>query len=400
MSYGTLSGGRGGMGSPYSDLEGGVGSWGFKVPSVVRNPIAILSKPMAALPMLTKPVDRFIPGPLMRMIPGGGATMLTAMAGNPLLAARAVQLKLRPPTAHPAGYQPVPQSQTSSAVRSTYSGLCLIAPGTPWSGAAWKILSVWRSDDSSAVRIPGWRQHIVPCQLYDDGTLVPNSIAALGPVNGLGELGWGFSAPRIFRAPVAAITRPLAAVYNPVGRFIPKPITNRLPFNRFMAPRPGTAPVRQVWAITGAAYPGKCLLTPGSPQSGAAWHLVTSWRTDNPPGSMPPIGARDTIVDCQVYASGSLVPNSIAIGGTVSGLGIIPAPTSMPISDGPPADATKVAEGFVVDMHRGDIWIGPTKVAILPAVFSAIAVKVILFGGSYAGNKARDVLSRRKAATA
>ncbi len=81
--------------------------------------------------------------------------------------------------------------------------------------------------------------------------------------------------------------------------------------------------------------------------------------------------------------------------------------TSIPIQQmppmwqpqGPPANAIQVGNGIALDPAGGNIWMGATKIAIIPAIISAIAVKMILFGGKKAGMAARGVFAKKPPGT-
>ena len=88
----------------------------------------------------------------------------------------------------------------------------------------------------------------------------------------------------------------------------------------------------------------------------------------------------------------------------VSGLPAAPGSSVMPAPApagpvGPPADGMKITDGLVLDLKRGDMWVGVTKIAIVAAVLSAITVKVVMFGGAAGGNALRSAF-KRKSATA
>ncbi len=285
MTYGALSGGRGGLGSPYSDLEGaGLGRFSFRAPRVKVPMLTVVSKPLAAIRTLAPPVDRFIPGALARKMPGGGAISLAAIGANPLLAARAIRLTSASQSrAVPAGYVP------AAAPAQQFN------PGWCYTDASGRVVQWWRQGaPNPPIRRPDLKIH--QCLIDGSNQIINGSIDNTGYVTP--------SQPAGFRAPVfVADTNVPSAPVNGLG-----------------------------------AWLGALPSAPGS--------------SINP----------------------TLMPDPVA---------------------GPPADVTKIAEGFAVDLHRGDVWIGVTKVAILPALFSAIAIKIIMFGGSYAGNKARAAVSSR-----
>lgn len=61
-----------------------------------------------------------------------------------------------------------------------------------------------------------------------------------------------------------------------------------------------------------------------------------------------------------------------------------------PAPDAPPADATQLAPGILLDMQGGNLWYNGTRIAILSAVVSALVVKMIMFSGKHAGNLIRN----------
>lgn len=108
---------------------------------------------------------------------------------------------------------------------------------------------------------------------------------------------------------------------------------------------------------------------------------------------------RPTVTTPLTAPGSSLVPRPRFLPAGVSGLGAaVPAQAApAPSAGGPPPEAKEITQGLFLDMTRGDIWVGPTKVPILPAVLSAIVVKVIMFGGSAAGGFVAGKFSRKSA---
>ncbi len=77
-----------------------------------------------------------------------------------------------------------------------------------------------------------------------------------------------------------------------------------------------------------------------------------------------------------------------------------PAPAMIPGAvAGPPPDAMQITQGFAIDLKRGDMWVGVTKIAIVAAVLSAITVKVIMFGGNAGQNALRSAFRKKPATT-
>lgn len=76
--------------------------------------------------------------------------------------------------------------------------------------------------------------------------------------------------------------------------------------------------------------------------------------------------------------------------GQFAGLGTVPV--TAPLStdpDGPPADATLIAPNVYFDLKSGNLWYNTTKLAIIPGVITAVAIKVIMFGGGVAAKAAK-----------
>lgn len=51
----------------------------------------------------------------------------------------------------------------------------------------------------------------------------------------------------------------------------------------------------------------------------------------------------------------------------------------------PPADAIVVGPNMFIDKHNGTFWYGDMKFAIIPGIITAVAIKIIMFGGAKAG---------------
>lgn len=292
-----------------------------------------------------------------------------------------------------------------------------------WSGPAWgeypdvvaapRVMDCYRDAQGNLILgVPGVNNAGAKrgkC-LVDAGGNILNLLPT--PVNGLGALGrFGFRAPRLPTIVTGALDRTIPGT---IARRLPTQVTQVIGaatgnpllaarVRRVSAPRAVNVPTGYV--VTGASessgfvptsFRGKAILVGGS------WgrKVRMSWRNDNPPINPPMIGNGETLVDCVVDASGAyLGPVATPIiaqsmNGLGSWLGSVP---EVPSAGGPPANAITITQGLAIDASRGDIWVGPTKVPILPAVLSAIVVKVIMFGGAYAGNKARSLVSRRPA---
>lgn len=71
------------------------------------------------------------------------------------------------------------------------------------------------------------------------------------------------------------------------------------------------------------------------------------------------------------------------------------APTSAPPTS-PPPEAKEISAGVFLDMTRGDLWFNGTRIAILSAVVSALAVKMVFFGGNKLGALAKGQMARFK----
>lgn len=65
-----------------------------------------------------------------------------------------------------------------------------------------------------------------------------------------------------------------------------------------------------------------------------------------------------------------------------------------PAPEAPPADAKVLAPGILLDLRGGNIWYNGARIAIVSAVLSAIVVKMVLFGGSKAGQMIRNGAGR------
>jgi hypothetical protein len=90
---------------------------------------------------------------------------------------------------------------------------------------------------------------------------------------------------------------------------------------------------------------------------------------------------------------GSRPRTSYAVPRQLSGMGAAPATVAPLTSDpaGPPADATVISANPPVffDLKSGNIWYNTTKLAIIPGVITAVAIKVIMFGGGVAAKAAK-----------
>ncbi len=255
--------------------------------------------------------------------------------------------------------------------------------------------------------------------LVDAGGNVLNMLPT--PVNGLGSI-------------FGRVRKTAAIVTGPLDRAMPAPLANRIPtrvtqvigaatgnpllaarVRRMPAPRAVNVPTGYV--VTGASetsavaapqtFPGRAIVV-GTPSGKSMVRM--SWRNDNPPINRARVGEGERVIECVVDASGNFVR---AMGTPINGLGawlsgvpVTPgssinqpaAPAVIPTAvAGPPPNAITITQGLAIDPSRGDIWVGPTKVPILPAVLSAVVVKVIMFGGSAAGGYVAGRFSRKKA---
>lgn len=81
--------------------------------------------------------------------------------------------------------------------------------------------------------------------------------------------------------------------------------------------------------------------------------------------------------------------------GTIPPVAPVPTVSATPLTtdpDGPPADATLLAPNIYFDMKSGNLWYNTTKLAIIPGVITAVAIKVIMFGGGKVATAAKAKL--------
>jgi hypothetical protein len=108
-----------------------------------------------------------------------------------------------------------------------------------------------------------------------------------------------------------------------------------------------------------------------------------------------------------LFMPGRTLPGRLMPRSEVSGLGAAPAPvpsvTGNPQLDAslqaaiasaaapqaPPADAKVLAPGLFLDLHNGNIWYNDMKIPIVGGLISAVAIKLIMFGGAWASKKAK-----------
>jgi hypothetical protein len=67
-----------------------------------------------------------------------------------------------------------------------------------------------------------------------------------------------------------------------------------------------------------------------------------------------------------------------------------------PVEAAAPVPAAEV-EPFKLDLENGNIWLSGNKIPIIPALLSALVVKVVLFGGGKAASAAKGMFRRKTA---
>jgi hypothetical protein len=105
-----------------------------------------------------------------------------------------------------------------------------------------------------------------------------------------------------------------------------------------------------------------------------------------------------------VILSGPYGNRAFGRSGAIPGMGAVattPQPVAQPVSApaapvGPPPDAKMIAQGIYLDIGRGDLWFNGARIAIISAVVSALAVKLVLFGGNKVGAAAKAQMARFK----
>jgi hypothetical protein len=76
----------------------------------------------------------------------------------------------------------------------------------------------------------------------------------------------------------------------------------------------------------------------------------------------------------------------------IAGLGAASLAPLTTDPNGPPADATVLSTNppMFFDMTSGNLWYNTTKLAIIPGVITAVAIKVIMFGGGKVATAAKN----------